>query len=34
MTNVWSTREIMGTARNRIFVFDRYLDVLNEETEI
>jgi len=26
-------REITGKRRNRLFVYDRYLSVLNEETE-
>ncbi len=34
MMNASIAREITGKARNRVFVYKRYLAILNEGTEI
>ena len=33
MTNVWIAREITGKARNRVYIYERYLAILSEGTE-
>jgi len=34
MTNVSIVREIIGETRDRVFVYERYLAILSEGTEI
>ena len=33
MTNVWAACEITDKACNRVYVYDRYVSILNEGTE-
>jgi len=33
MTSIWIVCELTGKARNRVYVYDRYVSILSEGTE-